>query len=193
MTANGAASEAFTLQVVWDNMHVLTTCDLTQSSQSSSPSGSGGSCGSIVTHADGTRVTIGSPAVPGEEIVIYAVGLGQTIPAVKTGEATPPVAPVPAAYYGLIVQFDFRPNAGPSHPYYDVLQYGPSAAFIGLTPGEVGLYQVNIRLPDSFPQTPRCNLIKSPQGWDVAFSNLTINLQGANSTDGAAICVKVPN
>ena len=195
VTANGAPSEAFTLQVVLDSMHVLTTCDLTQSSQSSNPSGSGGSCSSIVAHADGTLVTIDSPAVPGEEVVIYAFGLGQTIPAVKTGEATPSVAPV-LGYYSevssLIVQFDFRPNAGPSRPYYGI-QGGPSPTFVGLTPGEVGLYQVNIVLPDSFPQTPPCNLIKSPQAWDVAFSNLTINLEGPNSMDGAAICVKVSN
>lgn len=196
VTASGAASEAFTLQVVLDSMHVLTTCDLTQSSQGSNPSGGGGSCSSIVAHADGTLITIDSPAVPGEEVVIYAFGLGQTIPAVKTGEATPSVAPV-LAYFSqpssLIVQFDFGPNAGPSRPYYGILPNGPSPTFVGLTPGEVGLYQVNIVLPDSFPQTPPCNLIKSPQGWDVAFSNLTINLEGANSTDGAAICVQVSN
>jgi uncharacterized protein (TIGR03437 family) len=42
-------------------------------------------CTSIVTHADGTLVSADSPAKSGETVVVYAFGLGQTTPAVKTG------------------------------------------------------------------------------------------------------------
>jgi uncharacterized protein (TIGR03118 family) len=39
-----------------------------------------------ITHADGTAVTTANAAVVGETVTIYATGLGQTSPAVPTGE-----------------------------------------------------------------------------------------------------------
>lgn len=194
VTSDGASGRAFSLQVVTDVLHVLTTCDEGSPGYSrTSPRGEG-KCNSIVTHSDGSLVTADSPATEGEVIVIYAYGLGQTLPAVKSGLATPAPAPV-LAYnsgtpYSLIAQFDFRPNAGLSRPYFDTFEGGPRPTFNGLTPGEVGLYQINIKLPDVFPPTPPCNLIKSPQLLDLAFSNLTINIQNNTSMDAASICVK---
>jgi hypothetical protein len=53
--------------------------------------------------------------------VIYAFGLGQTTPAVKTGSATPTPAPtLPVGEFfsrTLELQYDFRPNAEPSRPF----------------------------------------------------------------------------
>ena len=47
-------------------------------------------------------------------------------------------------------------------------------------PGQVGLYQINVKLPDIFPIVPKCG-----------FSNLTINISifGTDSFDGAQVCV----
>ena len=80
-------------------------------------------------------------------MVIYAFGLGQTTPAVKTGEATPATAPN-LLTTTVTVDFDFRPNATASHPYNNpgtTANPGPILPiFAGLTPGQVGLYQINI-------------------------------------------------
>ena len=77
-----------------------------------------GSCQAVVAHADGTVISASSPAKMSEEIVIYTLGLGETTPPVSTGEASPIPAAVVAS--SVNVQFDFRPNAGPSRPYTGV-------------------------------------------------------------------------
>src|SRR6185436_18169114 len=43
----------------------------------------------VVTHADGTAIDYLHPAKPGEQVVMYAFGLGKTIPAVSTSSASP--------------------------------------------------------------------------------------------------------
>jgi uncharacterized protein (TIGR03437 family) len=76
------------------------------------------------------------------------------------------------------MSFDFTPNAAASG-----YLHTESYAKAWLTPGFVGLYQVNVQLPPTFPDVPSC----VP---DVVQSNLTISLGGDFSVDGAAICVQ---
>jgi hypothetical protein len=64
-----------------DQVHVLTNCDTFMSGINYAPPTAGLPCPSIVTHADGSMVSAASPAKAGEELVAYAVGLGQTNPA----------------------------------------------------------------------------------------------------------------
>jgi uncharacterized protein (TIGR03437 family) len=92
----------------------------------------------IMTTPD--AVLTGIPAHPvknGDVVVIYTIGLGPTSPAVKTGVAAPtdPLAKVPG------VQVCFQPNS----PFTEA-KCG-AAEFAGLTPGFVGLYQVNADVP----------------------------------------------
>jgi hypothetical protein len=152
-------------------------------------------CGGIVTHSDGSLITSDSPAKSGETVVIYAFGLGQTKPAVKTGDLTPMTAPRLGSTT-VAVQFDFRPNAMPSNPFVNPNVSGIPGSivpeFVGLTPGQVGLYQINVKLPDTMPPVLPCS-----QSLGVA-SNLTIdiasrtpsNMIGPPSFDGAPICVQ---
>jgi len=73
---------------------------------------------------------------------MYAFGLGATIPVVKSGEAAP--LPAPTTAQPLLIGFDFRKNAAPQR----VEEPTPDQTamlFAGLTPGFVGLYQVNFR------------------------------------------------
>jgi len=164
----GAQSAAFAVGAVTDNFHVITSCD----------KGAQGICQSVVTHADGTLVSSQDPAGPGEVVVIYAWGLGGTLPFVPTGAVTPTPAPTTAipGYNGVGVQLDFTPNAAA----FRAVQFDLVAAY--LTPGQVGLYQVNVQLPSAFPDLQAC--------YDyTVLSNLTINLLGLMSFDAAQVCV----
>lgn len=152
VSQNGAAGQFFSITIQLDNIHVLNTCD-----QFPSANLRVGLCQPIVTHADGSLVSAAAPAAQGEEVVIYALGLGVTNPAVKTGDATP--SPAPELGRPFFVQFDSRVNATPSPPYYNPLilaPFIPVPLFAGLTPGLAGLYQINLRIPSSLPNLMSC-------------------------------------
>jgi len=53
-------------------------------------------------------------AKPGEELVMYAVGLGMTMPAMKSGQPTPMSGP--PAITGVAMVFDYSANASPQNP-----------------------------------------------------------------------------
>ena len=78
-----------------------------------------------------------SPARPGDVIVIYATGLGPVNIPVPTGEATPD---------SPLAHTLERPNVN-----YSTSPFGLSerAEFSGLSPRFVGLYQVNVPIPET--------------------------------------------
>jgi uncharacterized protein (TIGR03437 family) len=78
------------------------------------------------------------PVKSGDVVVIYTIGFGPTIPPVKTGDPAPGKDPL-AVVSG--VQVCFRPNLPVS------IENCNDAAFAGLSPGFVGLYQVNANIP----------------------------------------------
>ncbi len=85
-----------------------------------------------------------APARPGDALVIYATGLGEVTPPVGTGEETPPPLPFVEAFDVPLINFG-RVVLGPfALPF-----------FVGLTPGLVGLFQVNVFVPDEAPTNPR--------------------------------------
>src|SRR5438876_11895831 len=132
--------------------------------------------GAIVIHGDGSLVSFSKPAQPGEELVMYAVGLGATNPPVKTGAASP-APPVPTAQT-FVLNFDYRQNAllpSGTSPIF----HPPAPVFAGLTPGFAGLYQINFVVPTMPASAAPCTM---------AANNLTVTLAGA-SFDGVAICV----
>ncbi len=95
----------------------------------------------IATHADGTLLTAASPAQPGEIIVIYATGLGETVP--NPGPYEVPGATAPIEWLSSLV-VSLNGMALPS----SLIQYA------GLTPGCVGLYQINLQLPPDALSNP---------------------------------------
>jgi uncharacterized protein (TIGR03437 family) len=167
-----------------DQVHILTGCE---SFISNLPvaviTATGLPCPSIVTHADGSALSVTSPAKAGEELVAYAVGLGQTNPASLTGQLVTKSAPTVTTF---TLDYNFHPNALPSRP----LPNGPQPIFAGTTPGYVGLYQVNFAVPPVPAGTPACvDASKLPLGSNVVQSNLTVSVGGQFSFDGARICV----
>ncbi len=137
-----------------------------------------------VTHADGSAVSALSPAKPGETLVMYAAGLGATSPPATDGMPSP-FTPLALAQQAFRLHYDFEPNASPSPgvPGTSTLDSVPSPApiFVGMTPGFIGLYQVNFTIIGPPSGTLPC-------GGPVS-SNMTVTLVGASSFDGAGICV----
>jgi uncharacterized protein (TIGR03437 family) len=95
----------------------------------------------IMTTPAGALTGIAShPATSGDTVVIYVIGLGPTSPAVASGTASPtPAATVPQT------QVCFGQHTVVIQPVCT------NAAFAGLTPGLVGLYQVNVTIPPGLP------------------------------------------
>jgi len=76
-----------------------------------------------------------NPAQAGDYVVAYMIGLGQTTPAATTGKPAPDGVSGPLEQVGNVT----------------VTMAGQTvnAAFAGLSPGSVGLYQVNFQVPNN--------------------------------------------
>jgi uncharacterized protein (TIGR03437 family) len=180
---NGQAGTPFNATVLPFRPHILTLCDATSVNREYGPLSM--PCPSVVTHSDGSLVEASNPAQPGETVVMYAFGLGPTSQAVPAGTATPMALITTAVPYTLLMAY--RGSGPASAP--PLQGYAP--AFAGLTPGQVGLYQVNFLVPAPSGPISDCG---SPDG-----ANLFVTLTSAtpqplfnNSVyglDTAQICV----
>ena len=94
----------------------------------------GGTRYGVVTHADGTVVTAQNPARAGETVVIYGTGFGPVDAPQQNGVAAPN-----------------RLTRTRRLPEVTIARSQGSVSFSGLTPGFVGLYQINAELPASLP------------------------------------------
>ena len=112
--------------------------------------------GSLVAFhaADGSLISQTSPAKPGEYVVMFLLGMGQTSNPVVSGVASPldPLA---------------RPAVSPT---LTLNGADVPVAFAGLTPGFVGLYQINLLIPAGMPDG-NATLVVSQGG---SASNTTI-------------------
>ena len=91
-----------------------------------------GATGPVIIHSDYSAITSDKPARPGEVLILYAKGLGPTIPSVNPGDSYPgaPFAIVTSPVEVLV-------NGKPS----------PAINQIGL-PGSSDTYHVAFRVPD---------------------------------------------
>ena len=96
----------------------------------------------LASHADGSLVTADSPAQGGEEIVLWATGLGPTAP-----PAIPNQVPELAAPLASISQFQVLLNGVAVNP--------ANIEYAGATPGYAGLFQINVTLPADAPPNPQ--------------------------------------
>ncbi len=118
----------------------------------------------IITNQDGSfpmPATPGlnsHPAKIGDVLTIYAIGLGPTSPTVAEGAAAPaaePLARTPLPIVTFGGGFAGSPTQG-------------TVFYSGLTPGFVGLYQINVAIP---PDAPIGNAIGLQLSVDGATSN----------------------
>ncbi len=92
----------------------------------------------IITHLDGSLLGPNSPAVPNEIVVVYATGIGKL---------TNPPASGAGAPGGPLASAVDTPSA-------TVGGLQAPVVFAGLTPGGVGLAQLDVQLPATFPSSP---------------------------------------
>ena len=169
VTQDGVASPAFSVATAHDIVHIL-TCNLAP----------------CIARADGSLLQTGPLPVAGDILTIYLVGLGTTTPSVPTGQLTP--APAPTLNDDVFVDLVFGANAGPSIPAINrPAGQQATVTFAGLSPGQIGLYQINVQLPAAFPSIPACGV----NGNLTVESNLAINIGTAYYVyDGLSICVQ---
>ncbi len=157
LEVDGESSRSFLLTEVSDNAHVLTSCDLTWNTNWAS------TCSRLAFHTDGSAVTEKSPARPGETIVVYLWGMGATTPSVPIGTPAPPGVVVKQVPGITAVRARFldgpRVNINALPAFYspeDASEPGVPIEFLGLTPGQIGLYQLNVAIPNSFTPSTFC-------------------------------------
>jgi uncharacterized protein (TIGR03437 family) len=93
----------------------------------------------IAQHSDFSLINSASPAHPGESIMIYLVGMGATNPAVKSGAPSPGLNPGDTLATAIV------------QPGVTVNNQTAQIQFAGLTPGAIGLYQINFVVPENVP------------------------------------------
>jgi uncharacterized protein (TIGR03437 family) len=104
--------------------------------------------GPVVLHRDGTLVTPSAPARPGEMLAIYGTGLGAVFPMPEPGAAAP-FGPPAAVLVAPSVTID-----------------GAEAEvrFAGLAPGLIGIYRIDLIVPDAGQPGPAVPLVISACG-----------------------------
>ena len=95
----------------------------------------------VAEHADGSLISPDAPARGGEIVVLYAAGLGLTVPDLSPGYIVSTATTILAA-----AQLQILINGG--------VCASCSVYYAGVTPGFAGLYQINLRLPDGLPSDP---------------------------------------
>jgi len=150
-----------------------------------------------IFHANGEYVNDQSRAKPGEELTLWAVGLGYdpALPRPKTGVAATENLPVSI---GLELKFGKYPQ--PSRIKRKADGTLPSVGLIAahLLTGYSGIYEVRFRLPDKLPPgTPGCSDLDTDSGIGGASvgNNAMVVIgnelnKGEFTFDGAAFCVE---
>lgn len=112
----------------------------------------------IATSADGTLLTSDAPANPGDIVILYGTGLGQTTPLAVAGQIA-----TQAAQLKQIAAFQITLDGVPVD--------SENILYAGLAPGFAGLYQINLRLPTTANPNPEIRI-----GYPDAFSKPALYL-----------------
>ena len=159
---NGRAGRDVRVVPVLDQVHVLRTCVAADQLYGEER------CSPRIYHNDGQTVSESNPARSGETLVAYGYGLGRPEALIDAGTATPQPGlrletPVSVHFTGLATSEDM-------------------AVYSGLVPGQVGLYQVNFRVPPLPNGLPACGPGRP--------SNLTMIVRGTVSSDTVGFCAQ---
>ncbi len=100
------------------------------------PNGSALPVPTVVRNSNNIIATESNPIHRNDVLIIYLTGLGDTNPAGQTG------LPSPSSPLAIAINQPTVSLGGVSLP----------VLFAGLTPGQVGLYQINVKVPNNVPQ-----------------------------------------
>jgi uncharacterized protein (TIGR03437 family) len=116
--------------------------------------------GLVLAHEDfGSLVTSSSPALPREVVHAWAAGLGEVMPQLETGVPTPLNRLYPLSD-PLQCQVGSPPNSA----------VDAEVVFAGLAPGMLGVYQIDVRMPESFADSFPYLACGGDRGWFNAFA-----------------------
>lgn len=99
--------------------------------------------------ADGRLVDRAAPARAGDFVQVYCTGLGATNPAVASGQAAPDAEPLARVVTAVEARVGGRSAA---------------VQFAGLAPRFVGLYQVNVQIPEGVAPGDAVSLVLTQNG-----------------------------
>ncbi len=99
----------------------------------------------VACRPDGSVISEEAPARPGALVILYATGLGRTIPNPHSGEI-----PRQTAVLDRLSEFQVLLDSVPVA--------SERVAYAGVAPGFAGLYQINLRLPDDLQRNPEIRL-----------------------------------
>ena len=182
---DGRRGRGFPLQPLPDNAHVLTTCDASWDTSSSSV------CDRQVFHSDGSVVTRDAPAQAGETLSVRLYGLGRTNPIVQTGRPSPDGAAItdlvpgtPRVALGMVTNFVNAPSSAPRTAFSPETANATALPITTATllPGQIGIYQVSFTLP-----VPKDAIV--PCGGDVR-SNSLLFVTTSQGVEAIGLCVQ---
>lgn len=99
----------------------------------------------VATRVDGSVITPDNPAQAGDTIILYATGLGQTVPPVGYGQVPVAAAQIKQLSDLKVLLAGLAINAN-------------QIMYAGVSPGFGGLYQINVKLPDTLARDPEIRL-----------------------------------
>ena len=123
------ATGTLAISVTVSGQTAMQTFSLAQASPGIFTVNGSGAGDGVIVHADNTLVSAAKPATAGEEVVIYATGLGATSPSFATGTAANQI------------------NATTLPVSVTVGGQNATVVWSGVTQGLVGLYQINAIMP----------------------------------------------
>ncbi len=182
---DGRLGRGFPLQPLPDNGHVLTTCDASWDTSTSSV------CDRQVFHADGSVVTRSAPARAGENLYVLSYGLGRTDPLVESGRPSPDGALItdlipnsPRVTLRLETNFLNALNSTPRAPFNSQVANSTPVPITtaSLLSQQIGIYQVSFTLP-----VPKDTVI--PCGSDVK-SNSVLQVITSQGAEAIGLCVQ---
>jgi uncharacterized protein (TIGR03437 family) len=99
----------------------------------------------LAVHLDGSVVSAGSPAKGGEVIVLFATGMGPTVPAQIPNQVANSAAQIAAKSDFTVVLNGTGVDTS-------------KILYAGAAPGTAGVYQINLMLPENVPKNPEIRI-----------------------------------
>jgi len=124
----------------------------------------------VATRPDWTPITAAAPARPGDYVILFATGLGETEPETIWLQAPPAAARLKRmSEFGVILD-----NASLERE---------QVLYAGAAPGFAGLYQINLKLPDKLVDDPE---IRIALGGQISPAGLRLPVRAASGPQPGA-------